>query len=55
MLATSGDLVIVNVNVPLPVFIREGEYQTDSGTFTNAPGVIDEGQILRVRLQYVST
>lgn len=47
--AESANVVIGGINAPAPITIENGEYAIDGGAFTSQPGVILNGQQLRLR------
>ena len=48
-IAVSNPVAITGINVPVPLSISGGEYSVNSGAFTSAPGVANNGDVVVVR------
>lgn len=47
---TSASVLVSGFTVAAPISITGGEYSLDSGAFTSAPGIMNPGQSIRVRV-----
>lgn len=48
--ASSNELTITGIEIPVPISIANGEYSIDGAAFTNAAGTIGNNQLVRVRV-----